>query len=241
MDPTALLIGALLLVIGLAVGVLIGRSHPGQASPGAGVEVAALLAPASDALLRVEQRLQEVERDRVGAYAGLREQVAALHRSSSDLGMQTRALVGALRAPTGPRQVGRGPAAAHRRVGRHGGALRFRHPGQAQAFGGDGSEVRPDMIIRFPADGRSRWTPRSRSRPGWRRWTAWTIVAGRADGGACQGAARSCRRVGGEGLLAQFPTGPRVRRALRPRGTAAGCGPGHRSRSSPITPSRGTW
>ena len=54
MDPTALLIGALLLVIGLAVGVLIGRSHPGQASPGAGVEVAALLAPASDALLRVE-------------------------------------------------------------------------------------------------------------------------------------------------------------------------------------------
>ena len=149
MDPTALLIGALLLVIGLAVGVLIGRSHPGQASPGAGVEVAALLAPASDALLRVEQRLQAVERDRVGAYAGLREQVAALHRSSSDLGMQTRALVGALRAP----QVrGRWGEVQLQRIVELAGMVQhcdFDTQVSAKAFGGDGSGVRPDMIIRL--------------------------------------------------------------------------------------------
>jgi len=149
MDPTALLIGALLLVIGLAVGVLIGRSHPGQASPGAGVEVAALLAPASDALLRVEQRLQEVERDRVGAYAGLREQVAALHRSSSDLGVQTRALVGALRAP----QVrGRWGEVQLQRIVELAGMVEhcdFDTQVSAKAFGGDGSGVRPDMIIRL--------------------------------------------------------------------------------------------
>ena len=149
MDPTALLIGALLLVIGLAVGVLIGRSHPGQASPGAGVEVAALLAPASDALLRVEQRLQEVERDRVGAYAGLREQVAALHRSSSDLGVQTRALVGALRAP----QVrGRWGEVQLQRIVELAGMVEhcdFDTQVSARAFGGDGSGVRPDMIIRL--------------------------------------------------------------------------------------------
>ena len=47
----------------------------------------------------MEQRLQAVERDRIGAYAGLREQVAALHRTSAELGTQTRSLVGALRAP----------------------------------------------------------------------------------------------------------------------------------------------
>ena len=228
MDPTALLIGALLLVIGLAVGVLIGRSHPGQASPGAGVEVAALLAPASDALLRVEQRLQEVERDRVGAYAGLREQVAALHRSSSDLGVQTRALVGALRAP----QVrGRWGEVQLQRIVELAGMVEhcdFDTQVSARAFGGDGSGVRPDMIIRLSG---GRQIPLDAKVP----FAAWLEALdcmrrsppGRPDGGACQGAARSCRRVGGEGLLAPLPTGPRVRHAVRARRTAAGRGIGH--------------
>src|SRR6476619_696729 len=99
MDSTALLVGALLLVIGLVLGYLVGRSSLAADGRGTGPEVAALLGPASDALLRVEHRLHEVERDRVGAYAGLREQVAALHRTSAELGNQTRSLVGALRAP----------------------------------------------------------------------------------------------------------------------------------------------
>ena len=100
MDSTALLAGALLLVIGIVLGLLIGRSsRRSTGTVGSVADVAALLGPASDALLRVEQRLQETERDRVGAYAGLREQVAALHRTSAELGSQTRSLVGALRAP----------------------------------------------------------------------------------------------------------------------------------------------
>lgn len=101
MDTTTLLIGALLLAIGIAIGAGLGlgmgrRSQPREDSA---ATVAALIAPASDALVRLEQRLHEVERDRAGAYAGLREQVAALHRTSTDLGSQTRSLVGALRAP----------------------------------------------------------------------------------------------------------------------------------------------
>ena len=135
MDSTALLIGALLLVVGLVIGVLIGR--PTRARPaGTGAEVAALLAPASDALLRVEHRLHEVERDRVGAYAGLREQVAALHRSSADLGMQTRVAGRRAARAAGPRPVGRGAAAAHRRAGRHGASTATSTPRSARGRSG---------------------------------------------------------------------------------------------------------
>jgi len=149
MDSTALVIGALLLVIGLAIGVLIGRSNPRSDRPGTGAEVAALLAPASDALVRVEHRLHEVERERIGAYAGLREQVSALHRSSADLGLQTRALVGALRAP----QVrGRWGEVQLQRIVELAGMVEhcdFDTQVSARATGGEGSGVRPDMIIRL--------------------------------------------------------------------------------------------
>jgi DNA recombination protein RmuC len=107
MDTTALLVGAVLLLVGAVAGGLAGlalgrRSSPPGRPPGGAdtpAQVAALLGPASQALLRVEDRLREVERDRVGAYAGLREQVAALHRASVELGAQARALAGALRSP----------------------------------------------------------------------------------------------------------------------------------------------
>ncbi|WP_328842346.1 DNA recombination protein RmuC [Nakamurella leprariae] len=107
-DPgtSPLLVGALLLLAGLVVGtvlgLLLGRSRTagrGDDRPDPVTQVAAVLAPAGQALARVEERLREVERDRAGAYAGLREQVAALLRTSTELGQQTRSLAGALRAP----------------------------------------------------------------------------------------------------------------------------------------------
>jgi DNA recombination protein RmuC len=149
MDATALLLGALLLLAGLAIGVLIGRSAPRPDRVGAGSEVAAVLGPASAALQRVEDRLQEVERDRAGAYAGLREQVAALHRTSTELGNQTRSLVGALRAP----QVrGRWGEVQLQRIVELAGMLEhcdFQTQVRAHARGVDGAGVRPDMIIRL--------------------------------------------------------------------------------------------
>jgi DNA recombination protein RmuC len=150
MDSTGLLVGALLLIVGLVLGLLLGRStsRPGNGSSPV-TEVAALLTPASDALRRVEQRLGEVERDRAGAYAGLREQVAALHRTSAELGSQTRSLVGALRAP----QVrGRWGEVQLQRVVELAGMVEhcdFDTQVSASATGVDGSGVRPDMIIRL--------------------------------------------------------------------------------------------
>ena len=150
MDTTALLVGVLLLLVGLVIGVLLGRSTSAR-SP-SGVDVAAVLGPASDALHRVERQLHQVERDRVGAYAGLREQVAALHRVSAELGGQTRSLAGALRAP----QVrGRWGEMHLQRVVELAGMVEhcdFETQVSARDPAVDGRGVRPDMIIRLSGD-----------------------------------------------------------------------------------------
>jgi DNA recombination protein RmuC len=150
MNANALLLGALLLVVGIGVGIALAAGWWRQPSDRRGnptLEVAALLAPASDALVRVEQRLREVERDRVGAYAGLSEQVAALHRTSADLGSQTRSLVNALRAP----QVrGRwGEVQLQRIVELAGMVEHCDFDTQVSAAVADAAGVRPDMIIRL--------------------------------------------------------------------------------------------
>ncbi len=149
MSAPALLIDALLLLLlGVAIGIALAslwwRRRPESTQT---LEVAALLAPASDALVRVEQRLREVERDRAGAYASLYEQVAALHRTSTDLGAQTRSLVNALRAP----QVrGRwGEVQLQRLVELAGMVEHCDFDTQVSAAVADAAGVRPDMIIRL--------------------------------------------------------------------------------------------
>ncbi len=150
MNATALLIGALLLAIGIGIGIAMAAGwwrDPAVRRSNPTLEVAALLAPASDALVRVEQRLREVERDRAGAYASMHEQVAALHRTSTDLGAQTRSLVNALRAP----QVrGRwGEVQLQRIVELAGMVEHCDFDTQVSAAVADAAGVRPDMIIRL--------------------------------------------------------------------------------------------
>ncbi len=149
MNTAALLIGALLLALGVCIGIALAarwwREPAGRTNQT--LEVAALLAPASDALVRVEQRLREVERDRAGAYAGLYEQVAALHRTSADLGSQTRSLVNALRAPM---VRGRwGEVQLQRIVELAGMVEHCDFDTQVSAAVADAAGVRPDMIVRL--------------------------------------------------------------------------------------------
>ena len=61
--------------------------------------VARAVAPLHDTLRRYEQRVAELERDRVDAYAELREQVRAMSAVSGELRTETKQLVAALRAP----------------------------------------------------------------------------------------------------------------------------------------------
>ena len=61
--------------------------------------VARAVAPLHEMLRRYEQRVAELEHDRVDAYAELREQVRAMGLVSGELRTETKQLVAALRAP----------------------------------------------------------------------------------------------------------------------------------------------
>ncbi|WP_353648477.1 DNA recombination protein RmuC [Nakamurella sp. A5-74] len=153
------LIGAALLLAGLLIGLLLGLRLArlrGAPLPAGAVDpvlaVAEVLRPASAALGRVEAELHRVERERIGSYAGLREQIAALHRSSTDLGRQTRSLSDALRHP-GTR--GRWGELQLQRIVELTGMLEHcdfdTQTTLPDAFDADGS-LRPDMVIRLAGD-----------------------------------------------------------------------------------------
>lgn len=153
MTVAVLLVGALLLCTGAVLGYLAGSTRARPAGPAAasGAELATLIAPASNALARVEDQLHRVERDRVGAYASLSEQVGALHRTSAELGAQTRSLVGALRAPT---VRGRWGEVQLQRIVELAGMLPHCDFDVQVSVPADSGLARPDLVVRL-AGGRS--------------------------------------------------------------------------------------
>jgi DNA recombination protein RmuC len=108
--------------------------------------VADAIAPLREALLRYEQRVAELERDRVGAYQALREQVRGMSEISGELRTETRQLVSALRAP----QV-RGRWGEHqlRRIVEAAGMLRHCDFSEQVAAVTDNGGIRPDLVVRL--------------------------------------------------------------------------------------------
>jgi DNA recombination protein RmuC len=108
--------------------------------------VAQAVAPLKDALQRYEARVAELERDRVGAYEGLRAQVRAMHEVSTELRTETRQLVSALRAP----QV-RGRWGEHqlRRIVEAAGMLEHCDFSEQVSGVTDAGGVRPDLVVRL--------------------------------------------------------------------------------------------
>ncbi len=108
--------------------------------------VARAVAPLHDALRRYEQRVGELEHDRVDAYAELREQVRSMGAVSGELRTDTKQLLAALRAP----QV-RGRWGEHqlRRIVEAAGLLE--HCDFAEQVTGttDHQGVRPDLVVRL--------------------------------------------------------------------------------------------
>ena len=58
-----------------------------------------VVGPLHESLHRLAEQVQRTERDRIGAYAGLSEQVRGMAQASHRLGMQTQALTNALHTP----------------------------------------------------------------------------------------------------------------------------------------------
>ena len=107
-----------------------------------------LLEPVTQTLHRLDGQLRTVEKEREAAYAGLREQVGAMHRTSEQLQSETRQLVTALRAP----QVrGRWGELQLERVVQLAGMVEHcdfsRQVTATDASGDDDTVVRPDLVV----------------------------------------------------------------------------------------------
>jgi DNA recombination protein RmuC len=109
--------------------------------------VALAVAPLQDTLRRYELRVAELERERVDAYAELREQVRQMGAVSGELRTETKQLVAALRTP----QV-RGRWGEHqlRRVVEAAGMLEHCDFAEQVTAATDGQGwVRPDLVVRL--------------------------------------------------------------------------------------------
>jgi DNA recombination protein RmuC len=108
--------------------------------------VARAVAPLHETLWRYEQRVAELERDRVDAYAQLRTEVRAVHDASTALRTETGQLVAALRAP----QV-RGRWGEHqlRRIVEAAGMLEHCDFVEQAAGSTDECGVRPDLVVKL--------------------------------------------------------------------------------------------
>lgn len=108
--------------------------------------VARAVAPLHEALARYEQRVAELERDRLDAYAELRTEVRAVHETSAALRTETKQLVAALRAP----QV-RGRWGEHqlRRIVEAAGMVEHCDFVEQVSGATDDGGVRPDLVVRL--------------------------------------------------------------------------------------------
>jgi len=109
--------------------------------------IVGLVKPIGESLSKVEAQVREVEKDRVGAYSELRQQLAGVAETQDQLRTETGRLVQALRAP----QVrGRWGEIQLRRVVEVAGMLPYcDFQEQVSVETGDG-RLRPDMVVRLP-------------------------------------------------------------------------------------------
>ncbi|MGL5912450.1 MAG: DNA recombination protein RmuC [Phycicoccus sp.] len=114
------------------------------------METAALLAPLKDALVRVEQHVGVLERDRVEQFGSLRTLLARVEGETQHLGRATSSLAGSLRSST---VRGAWGEVQLRRVLEACGMLaRCDFDEQVSAVAGHGRAVRPDVVVRIPGD-----------------------------------------------------------------------------------------
>lgn len=106
-----------------------------------------LAAPVRASLDSLNRELHEIEKARIGAYEGLREQVAALAQSQGQLRRETAGLARALRAPA---TRGRWGEMQLRRAVELAGMTAYCDFVEQPTLAGEDDRLRPDMVVRLP-------------------------------------------------------------------------------------------
>lgn len=106
-----------------------------------------MIKPMGESLTAVDKQLQELEKNRVGAYEGLRQHLLEVTSTQKELRSETQNLVNALRAPT---VRGRWGEMQLRRVVEMAGMLSHCDFDEQVNTEEDGRKLRPDLVVNLP-------------------------------------------------------------------------------------------
>jgi len=109
--------------------------------------ISQIIHPLQESLIKVDNRIQDLEKARIGAYAGLSEQVKSLLTTQGKLQSETGNLIRALRAPA---IGGRWGEIQLKRVVEMAGMVEYCDFTRQDSVNTETGRLRPDLIVRLP-------------------------------------------------------------------------------------------